>query len=34
MTITLNLYAHVLPDMQRTASDAMDRLFGASNDAP
>ncbi len=27
ITITLDLYSHVLPDMQKDASDAMDRLL-------
>lgn len=29
ITITLNTYAHVLPDMQDTAADAMEAAFGA-----
>jgi integrase len=28
VTITLNLYSHVLPDMQQAATDAMERLLG------
>jgi integrase len=28
VTITLRIYAHVLPHMQQTATDAMDDLFG------
>ncbi len=29
VAITLNLYSHVLPDMQREATSAMDRLLGS-----
>jgi integrase len=29
IAITLNLYSHVLPDMQRDATAAMDRLLGS-----
>jgi hypothetical protein len=28
VSITLDLYSHVLPNMQRGASDALDRLLG------
>jgi integrase len=28
VTITLNLYSHVLPDMQASATSAMERLLG------
>jgi len=28
ISITLDLYSHVLPNMQRDASDALDRLLG------
>jgi integrase len=27
VSITLDLYSHVLPDMQREPAEAMDRLF-------
>jgi integrase len=33
IAITLDLYSHVLPDMQREATAAMDRLF-SEDDAP
>ena len=29
VSITLDLYSHVLPDMQKEAVDAMDRLLAA-----
>jgi integrase len=29
ITITLNTYSHVLPDMQDTAADAMEAALGA-----
>jgi integrase len=29
ITITLNIYAHVLPDMQDSAADAMEAALGA-----
>ncbi len=29
IAITLNLYSHVLPDMQKDATAAMDRLLGS-----
>jgi len=29
VSITLDLYSHVLPDMQKDAADAMDRLLAA-----
>jgi integrase len=28
ITITLNVYSHVLPSMQQEAMDKLDRLFG------
>jgi hypothetical protein len=31
IAITLDLYSHVLPDMQRDASAAMERLFSGKN---
>lgn len=29
VSITLDLYSHVLPDMQRDATAALDRLLGS-----
>jgi hypothetical protein len=34
VSITLRVYAHVLPDMQHNASAAMDDLFGTFYDVP
>ena len=33
IAITLDFYSHVLPDMQRDASAAMERLFGDQNES-
>lgn len=33
IAITLDLYSHVLPDMQVEAADAMDRLFATPSPA-